>query len=107
MSSADRVLVPSLTRAGESWRIERRADGTLSCSCPAHSFGRRKGEPCKHLGIVSRADDLIARCSGLHGTGGVLCRQCLVSLLAVATRRVAKRYVLKPERRSKREKPDP
>ena len=40
--------VPSST-PGKHYEIRRGDDGVVYCTCPAWSFGKAKGIPCKHL----------------------------------------------------------
>lgn len=40
--------VPSST-PGKQYEIRRGDDGVVYCTCPAWSFGKKTGTPCKHL----------------------------------------------------------
>ncbi len=81
--------VPSLTSKGASYDIEQQ-DDVLTCSCPAFSYGKKKGD-CKHLRIYRSAAHLLERCAAQHG-GDRMCMQCLVAMLAVATQKVKRDY---------------
>jgi hypothetical protein len=84
--------VPSMTTpGGEMYEIahDERA-GVLSCSCPAFSFGPRQDKTCKHIETYRAAELLMDKCSAAHGTPGerVLCKACLIGLLAASARKI-------------------
>ena len=96
--------VPSLTRDGARWTIRQFADGP-GCDCPSFEFSAEP-KTCKHLAIYEAARHAIERClKAGHGADAerershrgapALCEQCLVEVLAVAARRVSRRYVAK------------
>lgn len=99
--------VPSLTKYDRAYNVALRGN-LIACECPAFSFGKKKGEPCKHLKIYEAAIRAIERCfelghqKGSTGEDNALCRQCLVALLAVAARKVRREFKKKEPRKPKR-----
>ena len=96
--------VPSLTTPDTSYEIAFGRDG-LSCSCPAFTYGKKKGKPCKHLDIWRAVQTAQERCANAHRGGGEapgICERCLIALIAAATGKVRKDYLPK-QKRSKKE----
>ncbi len=91
-----KVRVPSLSNAkGGDWTVSRAVarfgtDPLLSCDCPSHN---RKREGCKHVELVRAADRLMDKCTETHGGNGQqLCLSCLVAVLALTKRKLARDY---------------
>lgn len=83
------VSVPSLSGGGR-YRVAAGTDGVLDCTCPRYAFSRRGAKRCRHTDIVSAADRFLARCRETHQIDCVepiLCRACLVALLAAAAKK--------------------
>ena len=97
------VRVPSLSRPDASYVVTPRGDA-LVCDCPRAGFlGLARAEEDKHVRLVRRADALLAKCAEAHGAdaAGRLCRQCLVSLLALTAGKVGRDYVPRAEARAR------
>lgn len=88
--------------------------GELFCECQAFFSWKKRGMKCWHLRIYESAERALDRCWNEHGTqDGLICRACLLALLAAMSSRVKEHYVDKDEakekvkraRASKRKKP--
>jgi hypothetical protein len=103
-----KIRVPSLSREGESYVVERGAQSELVCECPSFGFSPALARRCKHTDLVKGAQNLIERCHAQHGSGldaysrpspsdavgrvqiGVtagLCETCLVAVLAAVMKK--------------------
>lgn len=80
------LAVPSLSSAGLTWRVRRMKD-VWECECPRYDFSKAP-KRCRHTDLIVRAEGMLRQCAAVHGgTDGRLCRQCLVTLLALSMRR--------------------
>ena len=95
------VLVPSLTAPGRHYEVVQQS-GAMYCDCPRFAFTRDPATD-KHVALVAKADKLLALCAEAHGLSDPprLCRQCLVTVLAIAARKVRRDYVTKAESKAK------
>lgn len=96
------VLVPSMTRAGPSWWVNRRGDAWV-CECPAYHRARRTTGKCKHVELVEKAQHVLTRCADTHGSDGDhACYRCVVALMAISARKVRRDYVPKKQQQRRR-----
>lgn len=96
-----KVRVPSLSKNGVSWLVERVGE-VVGCECPRFAFSKRP-QRCSHTDIVRKADRVLERCAELHGVTAEcrLCRQCLVEMLALVAGKVKREFVTKTESKEK------
>lgn len=87
------LRIPSLTHAGTTYWVRPTTKGPR-CDCPSRK------RPCKHERIYLSVQAVATRCALAHGTAaGMVCAECLASVIVTAARKVQHNYKPKPPRR--------
>jgi hypothetical protein len=96
------VKVPSLSKEGLAYPVTRDGD-RIDCKCIRFEMSPQSAKFCTHTALVVRADTLLEKCAERHGLTDPpsLCRQCVVALLAISSKRVKQLYMLKTEAKEK------